>query len=401
MKIKKILAISIIISVLVSMALPIKTEAKTLAQFEAEVQKYTNDLQSKKNQVAANNAEVAKIAQAIKEIGVEIDEIKAEQDRLQKEIEESNEKIKVKGQQSKDIMAYYQVSQGNNSYLEYIFGAETITDMIYRMAIVEQLTDANKKIMEELEQLIEQNKQKTKELAEKNKELDEKTNELKVQQEKIKASNAQIQESMPSVEEQIRAAQENVAYYKKLGCGANEDVLACQYRKEQASGGSSVPSSSGIFRPLLAGRNTGCGIGCYSGHTGIDLHRIGDGTVYPITSGRVQAVYYDSCTSSGWCYFGCNGNALIVSIKHNIGGRYIYSKYVHLSAAYVSTGQIVTSGTPIGYIGSSGCSTGEHLHLEMATCDWVNNGGCTWNQYQNSIINPTSYVALPAVWNNR
>ena len=400
MKTKKIIISAIIIMFLTSLVLPIKTEAKTLAQFEAEVQKYTEDLQSKKNQIAANNAEAAQIATKIKEIGTEIDNIKKEQERLQKEIDDSNEKIKVKGEQSKDIMKYYQVSQGNNSYLEYIFGADTITDMIYRIAIVEQLTDANKRIMDELERLIEENKQKTKELDEKNKELEKKNNELRAQQESLKASNAKIQDSMPTVEEQIRSAKENVAYYKKLGCGANEDVLACQFRKEQASGGSSVPSSNGFFRPLIAGTNTGCGLGCYYGHTGIDLHRIIDGTVYPITSGKVHAVYYDSCSSS-WCYYGCNGRALIVTIKHNVGGQYLYSKYVHLSAAYVSVGQIVTSATPIGYIGNSGCSTGEHLHLELARCDWMNNGGCTWNQYQNSIINPTSYVSLPARWNNR
>ena len=397
---KKLIVLSIIMLVLTSLVLPIKTEAKTLAQFEAEVEKYTQDLQAKRNQVAANNAEAAKIAARMKEISTEIDNIKKEQDRLQKEIDESNEKIKVKGQQSKDIMAYYQVSQGNNSYLEYIFGAETITDMIYRIAIVEQLTEANKKIMDELEQLIEENKQKTKELEEKNKELEAKNQELKAEQERIKASNAKIQDSMPTVEEQIKAAKENVEYYKRLGCGANEDVYACQFRKEQASGSSSVPSSNGLFRPLMAGTNTWCGLGCYYGHTGIDLHRIGDGTIYPITSGRVHDVYRDSC-SSQWCYYGCNGNALIVTIKHNIGGRYMYSKYVHLSSAYVSVGQIVSSSTPIGYIGSSGCATGEHLHLELATCDWRNNGGCNWNQYQNSIVNPTSYVSLPSRWNNR
>ena len=57
-------------------------------------------------------------------------------------------------------MEYYQIANGNNAYLEYAFGAETITDMIYRMSIVEQLTEYNDKIMKELKQLIAENNKK-------------------------------------------------------------------------------------------------------------------------------------------------------------------------------------------------------------------------------------------------
>ena len=54
-------------------------------------------------------------------------------------------------------MKYFQIVESDNAYLEYIFGAETITDMIYRMSVVEQLTEYNHKIMKELNQLIEEN----------------------------------------------------------------------------------------------------------------------------------------------------------------------------------------------------------------------------------------------------
>lgn len=64
-------------------------------------------------------------------------------------------------------MEYYQIANGNNAYLEYAFGAETITDMIYRMSIVEQLTEYNDKIMKELKQLIAENNKKKTQLSSK------------------------------------------------------------------------------------------------------------------------------------------------------------------------------------------------------------------------------------------
>ena len=47
-------------------------------------------------------------------------------------------------------MEYYQVENGTNAYLEYVFGATSITDMVYRMSVAEQLTDYNDKIMKDL-----------------------------------------------------------------------------------------------------------------------------------------------------------------------------------------------------------------------------------------------------------
>ena len=98
----------------------------------------------------------------------------------------------------------------------------------------------------------------------------------------------------------------------------------------------------------------------------------------------------------------CNGNAKIVVVKHNYNGSYVYSSYVHLSSyANIRQGQFVTKDTVIGYMGNTGCSTGPHLHLELAYCFWKNNGGCTYNSYSNKLINPRNVISFPSRWNNR
>ena len=380
---------SVILLILLTIfIIPLNTNAKTLKQLEEEVNKFTADLESKNNQIATNNAEVAEIKKKIADYENQISEIESETQVLEQEIEESNDEIAEKSEQSKSLFQYLQVSEGENAYLEYIFGATDVTDMVYRMAIVEQLTEYNDQMMDELTQLIEDNQKRKEELASKNEELEKLTDELETEQSKINAETAQIREAMPSVQQQLDEANKQLTYYKKLGCGENEDITSCEIRVN----GNSVPSASGFYRPMVSGYVTQNWMN--AGHLGIDLSNTNKTIeIYPIASGVVFAKYYD------------NAGALVLKIRHNVNGRYIYSTYAHLSAWYVNVGQTVTPDTLIGRMGNTGNSTGAHLHLELTTCDWHAGGGCTWATYQRSTINPRQYIGFPSGlrvwWNGR
>lgn len=382
----------VVITLLVPFIIPANTNAKTIAEFEKEVQKYTKALEDKQNAINSNNQKIDSIEQKVKNIQSQIQAAEKEVEQLKIEIKKSNEEIKRKKEQSKKLMEYYQVSNGDNSYLEYAFGATSITDLIYRMSVIEQLTDYNNQLMKELRELIKKNKERQKKLAQRQKELKKLRKELEAEQEKLEITNQKIRESMPSVRDQIKAAKANVAYYKKLGCGRNEDILRCQYRIEQAhgGGGGSIPSTNGFYRPMQHGYITQ-GYGGYGGHLGVDLSSSNKSIpIYPIASGRVFFKGYD------------NYGALVVKIKHNYNGRYIYSTYAHMrSFGSISKGQYVTAFTKIGNMGSTGWSTGPHLHLEITTCDWNAGGGCSWYTYQRSTINPFSLINIPSSWNNR
>lgn len=400
---KKIIRILSVVSLISFLALPKDIGAKSIKDFENEVAKYTAELQAKKDKIAKNDAEVAQIKRKISEIQNQIKKAKEEITNLQNEIEKNNQEIEKKKEESKKIMKYFQVMNGENSYIEYVFGATSITDMIYRMSVVEQLADYNQKVVKELTELIERNKKQKSELEQKNKELEELQKSLVDQKERIGADTASIKAGMPSIEQQIKSAKEQVAYFKKLGCGSNEDVYACSYRKLQSSGGSggaSLPSVNGFYRPIEYGYivrgYTGCGTylgfaGC-TGHTGIDIGSSNKSiNVYPIASGTVSVTYHDSA------------GALVVKIRHNYNGRFIYSTYAHQRNFAVSTNQYVSHTTSIGQMGSTGNSTGPHLHLEISTCDWKSEGGgCTWETYATSSTrNPANYVNFPSRWSNR
>ena len=415
MKHKRIVILAtIVLSVVSFIALPVETNAKTLAQFEAEVEQYKQQLQTKKDQIALNDAEVAKIQKKINNIKAQIKQAEEEFIKLQEEIDESNREIKRKSEESKHIIEYYQIANGENSYLEYIFGATSITDMIYRMSVVEQLTEYNDNLMRQLEDLIAKNQVKQKELQEKQKNLEALNKSLYEEQVKLNADSTAIKHTMPSVEEQIKELNETIAYYKSLKCGANEDVYACEYRIAQSTG-NSLPSVGTFARPMQYGY-TVRGFGGKYGHLGYDLSSSNKSMpIYPIAAGSVHAIYSDSCTATSFCAdmgYRCNGNAKIVVVKHNYNGGYIYSSYVHLSSyGNIYEGKFVSRDTVIGYMGNTGCSTGPHLHLEIASCFWKNGGGCTYSGYWSNgryiegytdkLINPSSLVNIPGSWGNR
>ena len=277
------------------------------------------------------------------------------------------------------------------------------------MSIVEQLTEYNDNLMKELDALIKKNQQSQRDLEAKQEELEQLQINLRKEKAKIEQESAEIKESMPSIENQIKSAQESVKYYKSLGCGATEDIAACEYRIAQASA-SSLPSVGTFQRPISNGYIVR-GFTGKNGHTGIDMSSNDKAiAVYPIAQGIVHKIYTDSCSSS-WCGYGCNGNAKIVVVKHNYNGGFIYSSYVHLrSYGNISEGSYVSKDTILGYMGTTGCSTGPHLHLEIADCHWQK-GVCTYYSYKSGgqtilgyvdrLKNPANYVKFPSRWNNR
>lgn len=72
----------------------------------------------------------------------------------------------------------------------------------------------------------------------------------------------------------------------------------------------------------------------------------------------ISNIYYD------------NAGAKIVTVRHYIDGKYYSSQYVHLSNfADIYIGEEVTPFTPLGWMGTTGISTGVHLHIALLDCN--------------------------------
>ncbi|MFI1886361.1 M23 family metallopeptidase [Streptomyces jumonjinensis] len=136
------------------------------------------------------------------------------------------------------------------------------------------------------------------------------------------------------------------------------DAAPAPAPEEPSAGAAEAPASaSGYTTPLASGgvstsyRATGS-MWSSGYHTGVDF-------TAPTGTG-VRSVGPGTVVSAGWN--GAYGNEVVV--QHTDGK---YSQYAHLSSLSVSAGQSVSGGQQIGLSGSTGNSTGPHLHFEIRT----------------------------------
>lgn len=114
-------------------------------------------------------------------------------------------------------------------------------------------------------------------------------------------------------------------------------------------------TGTGTFRAPVANYIMTCGYGCYAGHKGADYqnrYQRWEAAIYAGDTGTV--------TAAGW---GTGGYGYRVIIDHGNG---LVTLYAHMiSSPPVSVGQVVSKGTVIGYVGSTGSSTAPHVHVEV------------------------------------
>lgn len=142
----------------------------------------------------------------------------------------------------------------------------------------------------------------------------------------------------------------------KATAKVTEQTRASRSAERAAAPAAAAPAASGWVAPVSGGVSTpyrASGSMWSSGyHTGADFIASSGTTVRAVGAGTV--------VSAGWS--GAYGNEVV--IKHADGN---YSQYAHLSSLAVSAGQSVSGGQQIGLSGSTGNSTGPHLHFEIRT----------------------------------
>ena len=357
-----------------------RNKIKALEQEKAESESKSEDVQKKIDAAEAR----------INEITNQIVQARKDQESTKKEIAELEKEIKAKEEEIKDLITFYQVSENDNFYLKFIFGAENFEDLIYRFSVAEQLTDANDKLVDEMNDLVAKNEKKVKELEAQEKKLDNLNAEISKEIDKLGDQKKKYTENAFTVDEQIETIEKQIKYYKSKGCGETEDVAVCSrpaassYGQASSSAANLVPSAKGFIRPLSYGYITSYYggrihpiFGTASYHSGVDIAADTGTTVMASNKGVV--------VGAGW--YGGYGNAVMV--YHGEAGYDYTTLYGHLSSISVSVGQAVSRGQKIGEVGSTGWSTGPHLHFQ----------GMYGNGYNlSSTFDPFNLVYMPLSW---
>lgn len=394
---RKINCWMLVFSILISTLYIPVTEAKTLGTLKEELTEYKAEYEANRLEAALSQQEINELKATINTLDTEIYNIGEEIVSLTKEIEQLDEEIEETRQEINNIMAFVQIQNGEQAYLEYAFGAQTFTDFIYRIAVSEQITTHNEQLIEQFNLNIQEAEEMQVQLATKKASLADKQVELAVEIKKIESDLQQLDELNLDIEELIAAKESEIKILVDNGCTDSQTLQECQL--------SVLPSDTSFWRPTTAGYvtswygpRTGSSV-MSSNHMGIDLSASGSDNyttpIYPIASGVV--VYMTNYSS------GCSPKR--VYIQHSVNGQLYISGYLHLHAVYVSEGDYVSKDSVIGIMGggpgsNDTCSTGTHLHLEIST------GSFTAGTYYSNRYNPTISVNFPStlystVWSSR
>ena len=243
--------------------------------------------------------------------------------------------------------------RGSLSYLSVLFKATSISDLLSRLEFVNEVAEYDRSLMEAIRQTRENIKTEKAAMEEQEQLLAQQQDELQKKVDEAAALIAEYAATQKGYEELAAAeekeAQEIEAQIKKLL--ETSDVTP-------SPGGFIWPvTTSKIITSPMGGRVSPGGIGS-TNHRGVDIGGVGTTSAALATkSGKViiaKTVVYGSYGGSGY------GNYVV--LDH--GGGYT-TLYAHLSSVSVSVGDMVTQGDTVGITGSTGNSTGPHLHYEV------------------------------------
>jgi len=391
---KYVVNMVIVVMLLLSNLIPVgESNAKTLRDLKQELAQMEKEVSDNQNEQTLTETQINETYASIASINASIEQIHVEVGELNLQIEELNAQIERMDKEIKDIMVFFQISNGESAYLEYIFGAKTFTDFIYRSAVVEQLTIYNQQLMDDYNAKIIENNKKKEELNAKELSLNEEQANLQVELKKLGSKLSELTDLSLSLEDDLKAQREYVARYEELCSSDDEDISHC---------GNVLPPDTAFYRPVETGYITSeFGNRCFNlngswycdFHEGMDLSNTGNVNIYAAAKGVVAFIVYRGS---------CGGNQ--VYIHHEVNGNYYTTQYAHLRSVYVSEGDTVDRNTVIGLMGGNPateywdtCTTGQHLHFGIAY-GLYRKDYFYWSDFVARLTNPRTLMNFPAAY---
>jgi len=309
-----------------------------------------------KKNVAEEIAELEqKLSEAQKELAATEAKLKETQAKLEstmKELKQAEERVE---EQKDDLNTRMRTmyKTGPVDYIEVILGASSFSDFLTRLDMVERIIEADKSLLAEFRARKEEVAQKKSELEEQQRLIEAQRNSINERRAQIVAYRGDRQRLMAKLEEQKREYERQQDQLERDAENLRRKILAWEMQNKKGFFGTGefrwpVPSSSYVtsdfgwrIHPIYKTRRF---------HDGIDIAAAMGADVLAADDGEV--IFAGS--------YGGYGNTIIVS--HGGG---ISTQYSHLSKILVGVGKQVIKGDKIGLVGSTGLSTGPHLHFSV------------------------------------
>lgn len=354
-----------------------QNEKKKLEAELKEAQDTIKDLKDSqgdvKEKVAELNQRLIGISARITELENELTEKSQEISDTQAELEEAKQK---KAQQYEDMKTRIQFmyENGQTTYVEALLSSRDISEFLNSAEYISQIQSYDRQKLTEYEETVETITNMEAQLEKEYEELAALKETVENDKATVAAMMRQKETELAGIANDIADAQSEADYFA-AEIQAQEELIAAIKRVEAEkaaagivdnpyTGGAFVwpcPSSTRITSDY--GQRVSPTTGASSNHKGIDVGAAYGADIVAAADGTVKASTYSSAA----------GN--YVMIDHGGG---LYTVYMHASSLLVSPGQTVSAGQVIAKVGSTGISTGNHLHFGVSL-----NG---------SYVNPWSYL---------
>lgn len=330
-----------------------------------EAQSDKADAQALKTQLEQQKSLLlSQIGTLTEQIGGLDNEIVNKQDEINQKQQEVDQKQAEYDQRWADfknrMRAMQRLNDGGSIAL--LSSATNLYQLLTFATTLEQIVSKDEDICQQLEDEHTQLEQQRAELEQAKADLEATKADYEAQKAALNSKTSELAENISQTDESISKAEAEEQALKEAQIEANKKVDeaakeldAALNAANQAYGNASIQCSLDFGRPLATYKYISCYFGG-NGHRGTDYAAPGGTEIYAVSGGVVTAAAYHY----SWGYY--------VQVYHgkDDNGNSYSTLYAHMnSAPIVSVGQSVSKGQRLGYVGSTGNSTGNHLHLEM------------------------------------
>ena len=326
---------------------------------EGESEKYSEKIAALDYQIQSTRAELNATQKIIDSLTRDIADKQDELDETIAQLDEKQELFETR------IRVMYE--NGDTTYLEVLLSSEDFSDMLTNMEIVSQIMDYDKGIVEEYKALKAQIETQKAALESDRKDKQDYADDLEQAYEEIEAQKKEYKALKAKVDSDLALKKAEAERMLREQDEINDEIAALSRQETAASGGGGgkvysgslvwpCPSYSRISSQY--GYRTHPISGTRKLHKGLDIAASSGNPVIAAASGTVVKSYFSSSY----------GNYVVIS--HGGG---LMTAYAHMTRRLVSAGQTVAAGQQVGTVGSTGNSTGPHLHFEVYV------GGSTTN----------------------
>ena len=345
-------------------------------QKESQTQEQINQVEQQIDEVLQ---EVVELNNSILEYETEITKLEEQLDTLQKSISEKEKELEEKKKVLENrLVAMYMKKE--TTFLDVVLSGK-LMNFISNQDIIKQAANYDNKLILEVEELKTSLETEKNEVEDIKKQKEEKTKELQSVKSQKETKAANLTEEQKQLEEQLasqQAAAEEFAKKERAAIAKEEaakKAMQANSNKSSSSNSGSLNSSPTISNPYSGGKLTwpcpsSTRINCNYGsrnifgyrefHTGLDIGASLGSNIIAAESGTV--IYVQTGYSQNLGAYGMASYGNMVIISHGNG---LTTRYAHCNNVYVSVGQTVTKGQVIAAVGTTGNSTGPHLHFEV------------------------------------